>query len=338
MPNLRSSNLAKILSIIFSIVFISHGVARAQNETDAQSNNQKKTESSNKQQGTRPVTIPISIRGKNQSNDETRGSGELIEAGNITIKENGEVRQILNLRNTANSPLSFAVLVQDDLASQVNLELEGIANFIRRLPRGSRVMVAYMRGGSLDVRQRFTEDLERAAKSLRIIVGSSAVSPYNPYVGIIEGLQRFDNLPAGRRAMLVISDGLDTSRGIDSASPAQSLDLDRAVLKAQRSGVAVYSIYAATQSNGGSSSSMLVSFGQGSLNRLTEETGGQAFFQGTGTPVSFAPFLRRLNTILNRQFALTFLSPNSKKDARRIEVTSDSPGVKIDYPKNYVPR
>lgn len=311
----------------FLLVCLSIGFAAAQEED--------KQKEKNKQQDARPVTIPISVRVGDVRTATVRG--ELIEAGNLTVKENGEERQILNLRSTASSPLHFAVLIQEDLASQVNLELEGIANFIRRLPEGSRVMVAYMRGGTLDVRQRFTEDLERAAKSLRVISGSSANAPYNPYVGIIDALNRFENLPTGRRAMLVISDGLDASRGVDSASPSQSLDLDRAILKAQRSGTAIYSIYASASSTSGGSS-VLVSYGQGSLNRLTDDTGGRAFFQGTSTPVSFAPFLRELGTILSRQFALTYLSSGKKKDLRRIEVTSDNPDVKIEYPRNYVPK
>lgn len=321
-----TNQFPKAVLVILAIVIGVMPLA-AQSSND----NQKK----NKPQDARPVTIPIAIRAGNVKLSETRG--EIIEAGNITIKENGELRQILSLRSTATSPLAFAVLIQEDVASQVNLELKGIADFIRNLPRGSRVMVAYLRSGTLDVRQKFTEDLDRAAKSLRVISSSSASAPFNPYVGVIEALNRFDNLPIGRRAMLVISDGLDASRGVDSASPSQSLDLDRAILKSQRSGTALYSIYAATQSTG-NGSSILVSYGQGSLNRLTEETGGRAFFQGTGTPVSFSPYLRELGIILSRQFALTYLSTGTKKDLRRLEVTSDSPGVKIEYPKNYVPR
>ncbi|MEP6924576.1 MAG: hypothetical protein ABI954_08930 [Pyrinomonadaceae bacterium] len=319
-----ANKLGKAVLIVLLVMTGILGVA-AQSDKD----NKKK------QQDARPITIPISVRERNSKT--ARSGGEIVEAGNLIIKENGEPKQILSLRSTANSPLAFAVLIQEDVASEVNLELKGIANFIRQLPRGSRVMVAYLRSGTIDVRQKFTDDLEKAARSLRIISGSSAVAPYNPYVGVIESLDRFDNLPIGRRAILMVSDGLDASRGVDSASPSQSVDLDRAILKAQRSGTAVYSIYAATQTTG-NGSSILVSYGQGSLNRLTEETGGRSFFQGTGTPVSFAPYLRELGTILSRQFALTFLSTGSKKDLRRLEVTSDNPDVKIEYPKNYIPR
>ncbi|HEX8399825.1 MAG TPA: hypothetical protein VF644_20515 [Pyrinomonadaceae bacterium] len=287
-----------------------------------------------KQQTVRPITIPISVRAGNVKVSETRG--EVIEAGNLTVKENGEERTILSLRKTSESPMHFAVLIQEDVESSVNLELEGIGNFIRRLPKGSRVMVAYLRGGSIQIRQKFTEDLEKAAKSLRILGGSSA-APFNPYVGVMEAVERFENLPLGRRAMLVVSDGLDVGRGIDSASPMQSLDLDRAILKAQRNGIAIYTIYAQTSSTAGGNS-RLVSYGQGSLLRLADETGGRAFFSGLSTPVSFAPFLRELGASLTRQFALTYLSTEKDNRFRRIEITSDSREVVIEYPKGVNPK
>lgn len=287
-----------------------------------------------KQQTARPITIPISVRAGNVKVSEVRG--EVIEAGNITVKEDGQERTILSLRSTADYPMHFAVLIQEDVESSVNLELEGIGNFIRKLPKGSRVMVAYLRGGTIQVRQKFTDDLDKAAKSLRIL-GGSGVAPYNPYVGVSEALERFENLPIGRRSVLLVSDGLDIARGIDSASPAQSLDLDRAILKAQRDGVAVYTIYASTaQTSRGDS--RLVSYGQGSLQRLADETGGRAFFSGFSTPVSFAPFLRELGTSLSRQFALTYLSTEKNSGFRRIAITSDNPEVKIEYPKGVNPK
>jgi hypothetical protein len=325
---MRKLNLLVLSALILVAVFGGSPTAAQEEATNGKKDKKK-------QDSARPVTVPITIRRNNRVKLPQR-SDEVLETGNLIVKENGELREILSLRATENSPLAFAVLIQDDSASQVNLELENIRKFIRNLPKGSRVMVAYLRGGTIDVRQKFTDDLEKAARSLRVINGSSIAAPFNPYVGIIEALQRFDNLPLGRRAMLVISDGLDISRGIDSAAPGLSLDLDRAILKAQRSGTAVYSIYAAaTSTNNGNT--VLVSYGQGSLNRLTDETGGRAFFQGTSTPVSFEPYLRELGKILSRQFALTFLSTGAKKDLRRIEIISDNPEIIIEYPRSYVP-
>lgn len=315
---------------IFIVVFLFFACAvPALAQPDEEKNKKNK-----KTEDARPVTIPIAVRAGEVLTGGNRG--EIIDAGNLTIKENGEVRQILSVRSTSASPLHFAVLIQEDVATSVNLELKGLADFIRRLPKGSRVMIGYLRAGTLLVRQKFTDDLEKAADSFRVIPGTSAVAPLNPYVGIIEALERFDNLPMGRRAMLVVSDGLDVSNGVANAAPSQSIDLDRAILKAQRNGTAIYGIYASTDAT--SRSSVLVSYAQGSLNRLTEDTGGRSFFQGSSTPVSFAPYLRELGLILSRQFALTYLSTGSKNRPRKIEVTSDNSEIKIEHPKNYVPK
>jgi hypothetical protein len=100
-------------------------------------------------------------------------------------------------------------------------------------------MVAYVRGGSLQVTQRFTDNLEKASQQIRIVTSSAATAPRNPYDGVIDALDRFDALPYGRRAIILISDGLDASQGLSGISPSHSLDLDRAILRAQRKTVAI---------------------------------------------------------------------------------------------------
>ena len=90
------------------------------------------------------------------------------------------------------TPLNIAILIQDDLISQVGNELNITRDFIRSLPPGSRVMIGYITSGSLQVRQPFTTDLNKAAGSLRIPLASTAASPFNPYVEVIEALRKFD--------------------------------------------------------------------------------------------------------------------------------------------------
>lgn len=201
------------------------------------------------------------------------------------------------------TPLNLAILMQDDLVSRVGNELNVTRDFIRSLPAGSRVMVAYIRSGSLQVRQPFTDDLEKAAKSLRMPVGSTAVSPYNPYVEVIEALRRFE-ASGNRNAVLLISDGLDTSRGFDIDSAGNTLDLLRAIKEAQRRNVTVYSFYAPTVGLT-SWNHRAISYGQSSLNRLSNETGGRAFFQGTDF-VTFNPYFDRLRQALNDQYAKAY--------------------------------
>ncbi len=296
---------------------------------------QDKEETKNRRQGdedVRLVTIPVSIFTEKEL--EEKRAQEFIEAGNIILKEDSDEQSILSIRSVSNTSLSLCVLVQDDLSSSVNLQLKDLAEFIRGLPQGSKVMVAYLRGGSMQIRQKFTSDLDKAARSLRIVLSSASAAPRSPYDGVIDALKRFDGLPTGRRAILLLSDGLDTSNGFSGSSPGQSIDLDRAILKAQRRSVAVYSFYSsATYTETGNH--ILVNNGQGSLSRISRQTGGRAFFQGTFTPISYVPFFKDLSMALNRQFALTYLSTHMKKGYYKVEVLSTNPEIKIEHPKGY---
>ncbi|HEX7318374.1 MAG TPA: hypothetical protein VF297_30995 [Pyrinomonadaceae bacterium] len=196
-------------------------------------------------------------------------------------------------------PVNIAVLIQDDLVSRVGNELRVTADFIRELPQGSTVMVGYIRSGSLQVRQPFTNDLAAAASALRIPVGSTSASPFNPYVQVRDAIKLFPEGGANRNALLLVSDGLDTSRGFDYSSSVDSIDLNRAVREAKNRGVSVYSFYA--PSAGLTSwNNQAVSFGQSALNRVSNETGGRAFFQGSSF-VTFNAYFSRLTQTLNEQ-------------------------------------
>ncbi len=281
----------------------------------------------------RPVTIPISIFTKKELKENQ--AQEYVQAERIVVKEDNEEQQILSIRSVSDSPLSIAVLIQDDLSSGFNLQLKDIEEFIRTLPKGTHVMVAYSRSGALQVRQKFTEDLEKAAKSLRIVVGSQGVAPRSPYDSINDLLGKFDAQPAGRRAIVMFSDGLDTTQGISLLSVLDSPDLDRATLKAQRKGVAIYSIYSPTALTESASSSTLAFAAQGALGKISDDTGGRAFFSGTQAPINLIPFFREMVVALNRQFALTYLSTHMKKGYHAVKVSSTNPEVKIEHPRGY---
>jgi len=209
-------------------------------------------------------------------------------------KENEQLQAI--------EPLNIAILIQDDLVSQVGNEIGVTRDFIRSLPQGSRVMVGYITTGTLQVRQPFTTDLEKAAKTLRIPIASRGSSAFNPYVEVLEALRKFESDWTGANAVLLISDGLDTSRGFDSTAAGQTIDIDRTISEANKRRVAIFSFYA--PSVGLTSHSRLAaSYGQSSLNRVSDKTGGKAFFQGATGFVTFDSYFSRLRETLNRQYA-----------------------------------
>jgi VWFA-related protein len=307
--------ICSVLVLVFSVVYFA----------------QNKDRDNQPEQRVRTVSIPISIFTKQELKEKR--AAEFVQVDTISVKEDGDEQEILSIRSVSDTPLALALLIQDDLSTSFNLQLQDLARFIRTLPQGSRVMVAYLRGGTLQVRQKFTEDLEKAAKSLRITSGSASASS-SPYDGVSDALKRFDALPNGRRAILLVSDGLDTSNGSGNFLNLTSLELDQAILRAQRKGVAVYSFYNEASGTEGANTNVITS-GQNLLNKLSDETGGRAFFQGSISPVSFEPFFKDLRLALNRQFVLTYVSTHFKKGYHKVKVTSTNPEVKIEHPKSY---
>jgi VWFA-related protein len=268
-------------------------------------------------------------------NDRMRKEAQKLRSDDFVVREEKVPQKILSVKSASEAPPIIAVLLQDDLVGRVNNELNGLRQFIRQLPEGSRVMTGYITAGSLRVTQEFTTDRDRAAGSLRILRSTADSAPYNPYVELIEGLRKFDAQPAGRRLVLMVSDGLDTSRGLEAASALNSVDLEHAIREAQRRGASVFSFYA--PSVGLSSFSRLeANYGQGALNRLADETGGETFYSGFDF-VSFDPYIKEFNELLGLQWVITYRSETPGNSFRRIEVTTEA-DVHLHYPQGYSPK
>ena len=277
----------------------------------------------------REVTILVTAH---PHNARMREVALKLKADDFAVREDKRPQQIISVKRASEAAPILAVLIQDDLVSHVNNEIGRIKQFLRSLPEGSRVMTAYVTSGTLQVKQDFTADRASAAESLRIVRSSASSSPYNPYVEVVEALRRFDSQPAGRRMILLVSDGLDNSHGFRSSSPRLSLDLDRAIREAQKRSVAVFSFYAPSVGLT-SSSGMAANFGQGSLIRLADETGGEAFITGTD-PVTFDPYFKEFDGLLGLQWVITYRSSTVGTGFRHIEVTAEQ-DVHLHYAEGY---
>src|ERR1044071_1886956 len=85
----------------------------------------------------RPVTIPVTIKVHKPEVE--------IRVVDFMLREDGDLQSLLSTRRPADNPVTLAVLTQDDLTSSIGNETKGVANFIRQLPSGSRVMGEYYR-------------------------------------------------------------------------------------------------------------------------------------------------------------------------------------------------
>jgi hypothetical protein len=89
--------------------------------------------------------------------------------------------------------------------------------------------------------------------------------------------------------------------------------VDAAVKDAQRAGVAVYSIYFGDAGIGGGSANFS---GQSYLGQITDGTGGVNYYEGTGNPVSTAPYLKMFQSALIETYIATFDAPAGANPAR----------------------
>ncbi|MFZ0735827.1 MAG: hypothetical protein WA002_18555 [Candidatus Acidiferrales bacterium] len=228
--------------------------------------------------------------------------------------------------------LDLAIVIDDEAESSIGLQFNDIRDFIREMPPATRVGVFYARNGTVEIAQDFTAEHEKAAKSLRLPVGRIAAYS-SDYLSILDLMKRWP-ATGGRREMLLVADGNDRFRGDIPESP----DLDSAIERAQKSGIVIHTIYVSGVGRVGRNL-FRVNLGQSNLAKLTDETGGEAFFQGLQSPIAFAPFLKELATVLNNQFLLTALDkPGKKGSLRRIRVRTEVGGAEISAPNElYVP-
>lgn len=266
--------------------------------------------------GVRSVTVTVVP--KDDDSTVTR-----LEASEFAVYRGEERQQIVDVKGPAESPLNVAVLVQDGLAVGVGNEIRTIKDFIESLPEGSTVMVGYLRNTGLQVRQSFTADRGAAIDALRIPF-SNVDAGSAPFTGLEEALRKFEGV-SGRNQVVMVSNGLQLSRGLSSASPANNLDLDRAISAASKRGIPVWSIFANSSGRLGNSS-LAISYGQGSLNRLADETGGKAFFSGRGF-VTFNYALDSIAKSMGDQYVITYRGDGKGK----LEVTTESSNVELRH-------
>ena len=233
-----------------------------------------------------------------------------------------------------NAGLELFILLDDSANATLASQFDDIRQFINSQQATTKVGVAYMQNGTVQVAQELTADHAHAAKSLRLPMGIGGVNA-SPYFSLVDLIKRW---PAGspRREVLMISDGIDLYyEGEDTQDPYVS----DAIEQAQRAGVIVYAIY--NPGAGHAAHSYWRSYwGQLYLSRVADETGGESYYIGfSGPAVSFVPYLDDVEHRLNNQYLLTFLAkPEKKSGMQRVKLATELPNTElVGAQRVYVP-
>jgi len=231
------------------------------------------------------------------------------------------VTDLIPLRgNQAN--LELFIVIDDGADSDLGNQFGALRTFMNAQPATTRVGLAYLRNGSAMIAAPMANDHEQVAKSLRIPLGQPGIAA-SPYMGITDLIKKWPAADA-RREVLLISSGIDPWSPPDPQNPY----LREAIAQAQRGGVLVHSIYYAGAGHAGHSLSRS-NWGANYLSELGDATGGEAYWQGTSSPVSIDPFLKELGQRLNNQYLLTVDAGETKEDLEPIRVSTSKPGVSV---------
>ena len=229
------------------------------------------------------------------------------------------------------SGLQIVILIDGSARSGLSLQYKDMQSFVKTLPDGAQVGIAYMQNGRAVMAQNITPDHNLAASAFRLTSGvpGSSASPYFCLSDLVK------NWPSGsttdRREVLMITDGVDLyyGRGYDPNDPY----VQAAITDAQKAGIIVHSIFF-KDTGRFDNSQWTVAGAQNYLLQVSQGTGGRAYWQGFGNPVSFAPFLDDLSTRLKNQYELGILAkPGNKPQLQSLKVKVTTPGVKVDAPQ-----
>lgn len=276
------------------------------------------------------VTVTVNRHGPNASS--------VLHADDIFVYQDNQRRPVVRWvpASGQNKGLDLAILIDDSLAHSIGSHYSEIKEFVRSLPAGSKVAIAYGMNGSARFAQPFTTDHKRAAAAIRLPLGryNEAASVYMAFTDLVKHWPEDGN----RHEVLVISDGVDLYWGVTEALPSNNPALKQAVEEAQRRGVTAYAIYADTAGNV-RRNPFLVNAGQSCLSLLTLATGGKAYFLGMQTPIDFQSIFRQLKSSMGNQYLLTFrANPGKKGSYERLRFATEQPDIELVAPSRvYVP-
>jgi Ca-activated chloride channel homolog len=266
----------------------------------------------------------------------------------VRVNADAAPRRVLELKPRTGAPLYIAIAI-DASASQERIlpNTKAVAElFVGGVmkPGADKVAVASFTG-DLKLEQELTGDVEKVREAIArvefvppsgyisggvIVSGRGTLPPNNTgstaiwdAVSHIAGEVLPPSLGEGRRALLLITDGEDTSSRVKP---------DKAIADALQSGLAVYAI--------GIGDNYFDGVDKPPLQKIAERTGGRAFFpRKVG---ELADIFRRIQEELLSQYVVTFDAPGDARPGQlhkvKVELTNPAlraQGVRLDYPEGF---
>lgn len=245
----------------------------------------------------------------------------------FTVTEDG-VRQDLTFFANEGVPLALALLIDTSASMEQTLSTaqEAAVGFARQLGSGDLATIIDF-DSRVQTAQEFTSDVAALEHAIRRTAAGGSTALYNAVYIALKELNKLipneDHHAPRRRAMIVLSDGDDTS---------SLLGFEEVLDLASRSDTAIYTI--------GLGRRELASVpnrndGAFVLRRLAEQTGGRAFFPQEAKDL--AAVYGDIRQELASQYSLAYESNTPRRDGqwRRIAVRVNRPNTTVRTRQGY---
>jgi hypothetical protein len=289
------------------------------------------TPSSLAQQTATTTTVPVRIAvTANVANDKRKPQ---INPEDVVVKQGKQRLQVTEWvpAQGERAGLDLFILIDDASSSRLGSNLDELRTFINAQPPTTSVGVGYMRNAGVQIAQDLTNDHAAAAKALRLPLGSTGAYG-SPYLSVIDLMTRWPE-SQNRREVVMVTDGIDRARGGPRwRGLSNNPDVDSASAVAMRTGTIIHTIYAP------GSGRLLRNYweatnGQMGIAKLSDVTGGESFFLGLESPVSFKPYLDDLQRVLDNRYWLSFSAkPGTKAGWQYVTLSTEVAGVEFSAP------
>lgn len=241
------------------------------------------------------------------------------------IYDNGARQQVAVFERQTDQPLSVALLIDVSGSTAIDLkfEIDSASRFLHALlnegnPRDQVALYAF--DDQVTLEQNFTHNFALLQDKLKRIHGSAGTSLYDAiYLAAREGLET----RSGRKAMVIVSDGGNTTSSKDS---------HQALAAAQMADTVIYPVVVMPiTSDAGRNIG-----GENALTFIAQSTGGRPFFPSLGASLdrSFADIISELRT----EYLLGFYPhdvPLSKDRFHKLSVRVKQPDLQVSARSGY---
>jgi hypothetical protein len=276
---------------------------------------------------TTPVRMTVTLRvlGDNKRTPEVNREDVVVRQSEDRLNVTGWTPA-----REGHAGLDLFILIDDVSDPSLGSQFDDLRAFINAQPPTTLVGVAYMRNGTVEIAQNFTTEHSQAAESLRLPIASSGAYG-SPYLSVIDLMKRWPG-DSNRREILMITDGIDRFRagpryrGFSFISP----DVESASSVAQRTGTIIDTIF--TRGVGRRGRNLWeITNGQNGIAKVSDETGGESYFLGTDSSVSFKPYLDDLQKNLDNQYLLEFRAISGERAGLQyVQLSTEVAGVELE--------